>query len=278
MATRNKNLGASSMQWLFAWQNNIHALLTGPDPGVIDYRDMLLKYHLPRLDILLKDVAVTDLLSETYTTLQAEIGQTQARASIRHFVSDACWLCAPKLNAAQLEKQKEDPDRSSQAKKLRSIARATRKLANGIVPFLKTFGHNGSIAHLQSLMSLGCQESSDASDNGAWESALTRPAQPSITDLLNCFSDEVNAQAKLIQTQIAASRQKSGARASLYFVMDTLTTTSIQLSMVTPPEPHFPLVTAVIESLMPNSESLDIGTIRRRYSTKQSRKTRAKST
>lgn len=236
---------------------------------------MLLKYHLPRLDTLLKDVAITDLLAKAYAKLLTKAGQDQARESICRFVSEACWLCAPKLNAVQLAKLNDITDRSSQAKKLRSIAKATKRLANNIAPLLPSFGHKGSIEHFQDLLNQGVLNGVDVNNRGTWQSAFKRTSQPTIADLLNCFSKEADARAQVIQTHIAASRQKGGARAALYFAIDTLTTHSIQLSLVTPSEPHFPLVTAVIESLMPNGDSIDTGTIRRRYEAKLSRKTRA---
>jgi hypothetical protein len=258
-------------QWLFDWIESIRRIpnVVGIGNDFTGYEDILASGNLPQLTVLLKDEALVDSLSKAFFQLRAKVGDEPAQRATTQFLINACWLCKSKPKAVNTIQSPGD-----RKKDLLNLNKASIKLAKQIEALTSKAGPN-SCTYLEERLQSANPVGYALKHTNTWQNAM--PAQPTrrLSELLQCFADDIMEEAALLSIDIDAHRQKSGAHADLHSVMDALTAASTSISAADSPKPNFALVNRVIEAMLDPPGGLDPSTARRRFLATQKRKTDA---
>ncbi len=277
MTKRTKNNDESLLLWLSTWRQFIQNLEITEDTDLtdIDHQDIVVRGNLPRLIALLADKDFTGKLTKAYGPIHDKVGGPQAQETIRQFLMDACWLCQPRLNAAQKKtKNMGAADPGDAKKSMLALNKAALKLAQQIQDHSPSAIGPDSCTYLEERLQAGNPIGYIFKRKNSWQSALPQQPTRRLTELLRCFASDIEEEAALLSISIEGHRQKSGSQAGLHFAMDALAQASIALSTKTPAQPNFAIVNSVIATLLDPPNGFDSSTVRRRYLANQKRKTR----
>lgn len=276
MTKPKKKDDAAFRQWLSAWSQSIHKLqvVAGVQNTDVDYQDIVIRGNMPRLTTLLKDTVFTNLLAKTYGQLNAKVGNVGAQTAIRQFLINACWICKPGLNPVGGKNKYLKAAPGDLKKEWLDLHKASLKLAKQIEALSPSFGPDSQI-YLEARLQAGNPVGYIYKRKAPYQSALPRQPTRRLSELLRCFASDIQEEAALISIEIETHRQKGGAQSGLHFAMDALASASIVLSVDVPAKPNFAIVNSVIATLLGPPLGFDSGTVKRRYSVAEKRKTRA---
>ena len=263
------------MEWLSTWHQYIRDLDVSEDLDLTetDYRDSLARANLPHLTSLLKNDAVIELLTEAYIALQATMCWAKARAIIRNFIVDACWICKVTENGQAPSMLKHTLDRGDQKKDLLNLSKAAAKLAKQITALAPSTLGPDSYPYLEERLQAGNPVGHIFTRKKSWQSYASKQPVRRLSELLTCFASDVAEEAAMLGIAIEKKRQKGGRQAGLHFAMDSLTSASKSLSVEVSKPPNFALVNCILVTLIDPADGFDPSTARKRYSAAQRRKT-----